>query len=281
MANLADLNLSFRNFVTALTPHNQQTKRGEALMSGATGTASNVPWWREPTRVQWYAWVAAWLGWTLDAFDFSIFLLIMLPIAQSFNVPLTAVTAVFTITLWLRLAGATGAGWLSDRIGRKKPLMISILWYSICNLLAGLAPSFGLLFLFRALLGIGMGAEGPCGAALAMETWPQRSRGLMAGMLQASWGIGALLSSAAYALFYDAIGWRGLLIMGVLPALAVVYIRRYVKEPEIWTQNRTIQRERKSGVRVPLLNSFKRDVLANGLNACWWMASGFIVAYSI
>ena len=100
-----------------------------------------VPWWKEPTKEQWHAWVAAWLGWTLDAFDFSIFLLIMLPIAQDFNVPLTAVTAVFTITLWLRLAGATGAGWLSDRIGRKKPLMISILWYSICNLLAGLAPA--------------------------------------------------------------------------------------------------------------------------------------------
>lgn len=148
-----------------------------------SATASTmVPWWREPTKEQWHAWVAAWLGWTLDAFDFSIFLLIMLPIAQSFNVPLTAVTAVFTLTLWLRLVGATAAGWLSDRIGRKTPLMISILWYSICNLLAGLAPSFGLLFLFRALLGIGMGAEWPCGAALAMETWPQRSRGLMAGI---------------------------------------------------------------------------------------------------
>ncbi len=175
--------------------------------------------------------------------------------------PLTAVTAVFTLTLWLRLAGATASGWLSDRIGRKKPLMISILWYSICNLLAGIAPSFGLLFLFRALLGIGMGAEWPCGAALAMETWPQRSRGLMAGILQASWGIGALLSGAAYALFYDSIGWRGLLIMGVLPALAVVYIRRYVKEPEIWTQNRAIQRERKSEVRAPLFAIFKRNVL--------------------
>ena len=90
---------------------------------------TTVPWWKEPTKEQWHAWVAAWLGWTLDAFDFTIFLLIMLPIAQEFNVPLTAVTAVFTITLWLRLAGATASGWLADRIGRKKPLMISILWY--------------------------------------------------------------------------------------------------------------------------------------------------------
>jgi hypothetical protein len=126
-----------------------------------------VPWWKEPTRDQWVAWIAAWLGWTLDAFDFTIFLLIMVPIAESFHVPLIEVTAVFTITLWLRLAGAVGSGWLADRIGRKTPLMISILWYSVCNLLAGLAPSFALLFLFRALLGIGMGAEWPAGAALA------------------------------------------------------------------------------------------------------------------
>ncbi len=247
----------------------------------SAASMQTVPWWREPTKEQWHAWTAAWLGWTLDSFDFTIFLLIMLPISQSFHVPLTAVTAVFTITLWLRLAGATASGWLADRIGRKKPLMISIAWYSVCNLFAGLAPSFGLLFLFRALLGIGMGAEWPVGAALAMETWPQRSRGLMAGVLQASWGLGALLSSAAYALLYNSIGWRGLLILGVLPALVVVYIRRYVKEPEIWAQNRVIQREQKREVRVPLLNIFKLNVLGNTLNACWWMASGFVIGYSI
>ena len=137
---------------------------------------TTVAWWKEPTREQWHAWTAAWLGWVLDAFDFTIFLLIMAPIAKSFNVPLVAVTAVFTITLWMRLVGATGSGWLADRVGRKLPLMISIAWYSVANLLAGLAPSFWLLFLFRALLGIGMGAEWPAGAALAMETWPQRSR---------------------------------------------------------------------------------------------------------
>ena len=128
-----------------------------------------VPWWKEPTKDQWMAWIAAWLGWTLDAFDFTIFLLIMVPIAKEFDVPLTEVTAVFTMTLWMRLVGAIGSGWLADRIGRKTPLMISILWYSICNFIAGFSPSFAFLFLFRALLGIGMGAEWPAGAALAME----------------------------------------------------------------------------------------------------------------
>ena len=204
--------------------------------SHVTVPVKPIPWWKEPTKDQWHAWVAAWLGWTLDAFDFTIFLLIMLPISQEFHVPLTAVTAVFTITLWMRLVGATGSGWLADRIGRKTPLMISIAWYSACNFIAGFSPAFWFLFLFRALLGIGMGAEWPVGAALAMETWPQRSRGFMAGVLQSSWGLGALLSSAAYGLLYNSIGWRGLLMFGVLPALLIVYVRHFVKEPEVWAR---------------------------------------------
>src|SRR6185312_4575026 len=178
-------------------------KSGRVLMSAAADSSAVVPWWKEPTKDQWIAWWAAWLGWTLDAFDFTIFLLIMVPIAKEFDVPLTAVTAVFTITLWMRLVGATASGWLADRVGRKIPLMISILWYSICNFIAGFSPTFAFLFFFRAALGIGMGAEWPAGMALAMETWPARSRGMMASILQGSWAIGFLLSSAFYGLFYN------------------------------------------------------------------------------
>jgi MFS transporter, SHS family, lactate transporter len=249
-------------------------------MALAAEIAPPVAWWKEPTREQWHAWIAAWLGWVLDAFDFTIFLLIMAPIAKDFDVPLVAVTAVFTITLWMRLVGATASGWLADRAGRKLPLMISIAWYSVANLCAGLAPSFWLLFLFRALLGIGMGAEWPAGAALAMEQWPQRSRGLMGSVLQSSWGLGALLSSAAYGLLYNHIGWRGLLMLGVLPALLLVYIRIYVKEPRVWVENRRIQRTQRREVRLPLLSIFKWGMLFNTLTACWWMASGFITGYS-
>ncbi len=250
-------------------------------MAISVAAAREVPWWKEPTKDQWLAWVAAWLGWTLDAFDFTIFLLIMVPIAESFGVPLVAVTAVFTVTLWLRLVGAVGSGWLADRIGRKKPLMISTLWYSLCNLAAGLAPSFFLLFFFRALLGIGMGAEWPAGAALAMESWPARSRGFMSGILQGSWSIGFLLSSLAYGLLYDHIGWRGLLILGVLPALTVVWIRIYVKEPAVWKENRRLQREQNKEFHAPLLDIFRWRLLPTTLTACLWMASGFVVYYSV
>ena len=241
----------------------------------------SVPWWKEPTKDQWLAYVAAWLGWTLDAFDFTIFLLIMVPIAKDFNVPITAVTVIFTVTLWMRLVGATASGWLADRVGRKTPLMISIIGYSACNFIAGFSPTFWFLFFFRALLGIFMGAEWPAGAALAMETWPIRSRGFMSGVLQGSWGLGFMLSSLAYGFLFDRIGWRGLLMLGVLPALSVIYVRIFVKEPAIWAENRKLQRAQQREVHVPLVKIFKPGLLLNTATACWWMASSFIVYYAI
>jgi SHS family lactate transporter-like MFS transporter len=243
--------------------------------------AGSVAWWREPTKDQWYAWWAAWLGWTLDAFDFTVFLLIIKPIADEFQVPTTEVAIVFTLTLWMRLVGAVASGWLADRVGRKLPLMISIFWYSICNFIAGFSPTFMFLLVFRTLLGIGMGAEWPAGAALAMEQWPIRTRGFMSGVLQGSWSIGFLLSSVIYGLFYDQIGWRGMLWIGVLPALSIVWIRYYVKEPPIWVENRRLQREEKREVRAPLIKIFQRGMLTNTLLACWWMASNFVLYYSI
>jgi SHS family lactate transporter-like MFS transporter len=250
-------------------------------MATAAEVGRLVPWWKEPTKDQWYAFAAAWLGWTLDAFDFTIFLLIMLPISQAFHVPLTDVTFVFTVTLWMRLIGATANGWLADRIGRKKPLMLSIAWYSVCNFIAGFSPAFWFLFLFRALLGLGMGAEWPAGASLAMETWPIRSRGFMSGVLQGSWGLGFLLASGIYGLFYNAIGWRGLLWIGILPALAIVYVRFFVKEPAVWVENRRRQRAEKREVKTPLFAIFKRGMLGNTLTACWFQAAGFVTYYSI
>src|SRR3954469_22103681 len=250
-------------------------------MSTSMGRAPSIPWWKEPTRDQWNAYIAAWLGWTLDAFDFTVFLLLLVPIAKEFNEPLTAVTIVFTLTLWMRLIGAVSSGWMADCLGRRAPLMISILWYSICNFIAGFSPTFVFLLVFRTLLGIGMGAECPAGAALAMEQWPIRTRGFMSGVLQGSWSIGFLLSSVIYGLFYDYIGWRGMLWIGVLPALSIVWIRYYVKEPPVWVENRRQQRAEKREVRAPLIKIFQRGMIANTLLACWWMASNFVLYYSI
>jgi len=155
-------------------------------MEATASLATAIPWWKEPTNDEWIAYRAAWLGGTLDAFDFTIFLLIMVPIAAEFRAPPTAVAVVFAITLWMRLVGS---GWLADPVARQTPPMISMLWYSMCNFIAGFSPSFWFLLLFRALLGMGMGAEGPSGAAPAMESWSARSRGLMSGIPQGSSGI--------------------------------------------------------------------------------------------
>src|SRR5437588_1973511 len=238
------------------------------VAQSAVAEIAEIPWWKEPTRDQWRAWVAAWLGWTLDAFDFTIFLLIMLPISQEFGVPLTEVTAVFTITLWMRLVGAVSSGWLGDRLGRRLPLMISILGYSLCNFIAGFLPAFWFSFLFRALLGFFMGAEWPAGAALAMEQWPIRSRGFMSGVLQGSWGIGFLLSSAVYGLLYNTIGWGGCLWIGILPALTVVYVRYFVKEPPVWVENRRRQRDENREVRMPLFIIINRGMIGNTALGC-------------
>ena len=250
-------------------------------MSTSVAGGQSVPWWKEPTKEQWLAWWAAWMGWTLDSFDFTVFLLIMVPIAKEFNVPADRGDRGLRDNTVVASGRRDGVRLARRPGGRKIPLMISILWYSICNFIAGFSPTFAFLFFFRALLGIGMGAEWPAGASLAMESWPARSRGLMSSVLQGSWALGFLASSAAYGLLFDLIGWRGLLWIGILPALVVVWVRKYVKEPPVWLENRRKQREEGKQVRLPLFVIFKRNVLANTLTACWWMASGFVVYYSI
>ncbi|HVY14504.1 MAG TPA: MFS transporter [Rhodopila sp.] len=249
-------------------------------MSYAQG-ARPAPWWREPTKDQWYAFIAAWLGWTLDAFDFTVFLFLLVPIAKEFHADLTLVVLVGSLTMWMRFIGAMASGWMADRLGRRAPLMISILWYSLCNFAAGFSPTFLFLLVFRTLLGIGMGAEWPAGAALATESWPVRSRGLMSAVLQGSWALGYLLAAMLYATLFDVIGWRGMLFMGVLPALAVVWIRVYVKEPAVWVENRKKQKDAKAEVKIPVAALFHKGMALNTLSCCWWLISAFTVYYSI
>src|SRR5690242_6361897 len=241
----------------------------------ASSTSAPVPWYKEPTKDQWYAYIAAWLGWTLDAFDFTIFFFILKPIAAEFNISVTEVAFIATFTLWMRLLGATAAGWLGDRIGRRAPLMISILWYSICNFIAGFSPTIMFLAVFRILLGIGMGAEWPAGAALAMESWPARSRGIMSGLLQGAWGLGFLLASLIYGLLYTMIGWRGMLWVGILPALLCVFIRFFVKESEVWQEN-----NRKRAELRPAVNQATSSRLAPSLvlTVAGWLLCALAVA---
>ena len=242
------------------------------MTTAADLSGSSVAWWKEPTREQWLAWVAAWLGWTLDAFDFTMFLLIMVPISQEFHVPLTDVAVVLSVTLWLRLVGAVGSGWLADRVGRKIPLMISILWYSLSNFLAGFSPTFGFLFLFRALLGIGMGARMAGRRRWRWRRGRSRSRGFMGGVLQGSWGLGFCCRAASMACS--------------MPRSAGAACCGSVCCPRCPSSSyANSSRSRESGWRIgggsgPRSGRFMRRYSAssrrhvgNTLTACWWMAA--------
>src|SRR5260370_781309 len=116
---------------------------------------------------------------------------------------------------------------------------------------------------------------------MAWGAWPARSRGIMSGILQGSWSLGFLLSSAVYGLFYPYLGWRGMLWIGILPAFAVIFVRYFVKESAVWVENQRLQREQKREVRAPLLQIFKRGLIGNTLTACCWMTSAFVISYSI
>ena len=199
---------------------------------------TDVSWWREPTRAQWSAFGAAWAGWVLDAFDFTVFMLVMPSIAREFGVHSVATAGSITLTLFARLAGGFIAGAAADRWGRKGPLMVSILWFAACDGAVALAPSFGWILVLRTLFGFGMGAEWTAGTTLAMENWPARSRGIASGVLQGSWAIGYLLAAAVSAVVLPVWGWRALFVCAALPALLVIPIRFGIKESREWTQAR-------------------------------------------
>lgn len=240
-----------------------------------------MSWWKEPTKDQWLAWSAGLFGWALDGFDFTIFIFVMVAIAKEFGVSVTVLAGVLTVTLWLRFIGAIGAGWLADRIGRRTPLMLAILWLSLCNFAAGFSPNFTFLFIVRAALGIGMGAEWPAGASLAMESWPARSRGLMGSVVQGGFPIGFALASVTYGLLFDAIGWRGLFWVAALPSIPFMCLLWFVKEPPVWLENRRRQREAGIRVNAPLLDLFKPGLRMNTLTACWWVAGTATCYYSV
>lgn len=173
---------------------------------------------------------ASFLGWTLDAFDFFILVFVLKDIAQEFGTDLKAVTLAILLTLAMRPVGALLFGLAADRFGRRPTLMADVLLYSIFEFASGFAPSLTALIVLRALYGVAMGGEWGVGASLTMESIPERSRGVVSGILQAGYPTGYLLASIVFFALYPYIGWRGMFMIGALPALLVLYIRRHVDE---------------------------------------------------
>ena len=180
--------------------------------------------------------LAAWLGWTLDAFDFFLLTFLLKDIAKEFGVEVSAVAYALFLTLAMRFVGAFIFGRIGDKWGRKPALMLDILCYSIIGALAAFSPNLWVFLVLRALFGIAMGGEWGLGSSLAMESIPPQARGTVSGILQCGYPTGFLLAAIAYGLLFGrtfgdyTIGWRAMFLLSVLPAFVVLFIRSSVPE---------------------------------------------------
>lgn len=182
--------------------------------------------------------LAGYLGWTLDAFDFFLVVSCLTAIGREFHKTDAEMALTLTATLAFRPVGAFLFGLLADRYGRRLPLMLDLVFYSIVEVLSGLAPNYTTFLVLRALFGIGMGGEWGVGASLAMEKVPPKLRGLLSGFLQQGYAMGFLLASLCSLFLFDRVGWRPLFFLGGLPALLAVFVRMRVKESEVWQKTR-------------------------------------------
>ena len=181
--------------------------------------------------------IASFLGWTLDAFDFFLLVFVLKDIAQEFGTGIESVTVAILLTLAMRPVGAFLFGRAADRWGRRPTLMVDVLLYSLIEFASGFSPNLAVLLVLRALYGIAMGGEWGVGASLTMETIPPHARGFVSGLLQSGYPTGYFLASIVYAALFPLIGWRGMFMIGVLPALLVLYIRRHVPESPGWKRS--------------------------------------------
>src|SRR5438132_8193216 len=199
-------------------------------------------WYRTLPEQAVHALWASFMGWALDAFDFQVFSLALTAIAATSALSKGQSGLIATVTLVVSAIGGVMAGTLADRIGRVRTLMVTIGVYAIFTFLSGLAPNYGLLLTFRALQGLGFGGEWAAGAILVAEVANPVQRGRVLGMVQSAWAIGWGLAVVMYTLIFSLVppelGWRILFMLGILPALLILYVRKSVQEPEVYTNTR-------------------------------------------
>ena len=196
--------------------------------------------------------IASFLSWTLDAFDFFILVFLLSDIAKAFNVGMEEVTLAILLTLAVRPISALLFGRAAEKYGRRPILMVNILFFSIFELLSAAAPSLTMFLVLRVLYGVAMGGIWGVASSLAMETIPDRSRGLMSGIFQAGYPFGYLLAAVVYGSLFEIVGWRGLFVIGAIPIILLPFIYFKVPESPVWLA----ARERKeSTALLPVLKS--------------------------
>jgi SHS family lactate transporter-like MFS transporter len=254
-------------------------------ITAAQGGRPETPTWhRQVAGDQWRAFLAAYLGWTLVGFDFTILTFLLVDVQRGFTVNSALAGALGTVTLVFRVLGGVGAGTAADRWGRRGPLMFSILWYSLFSFLGGFSTSYTVLFACRALFGIGMGGVWAAGMPLALEHWPPHLRGIASGMLQSGYAMGFILSSLVYQLGYPMfsanldLGWRVMLWVGVLPALLVFWIMRRVGESPVWLDRQRARDGAEPLKTFSLPRLFDRDLVLVTVHTSLLMG-GFLALY--
>src|SRR3954453_2295387 len=231
---------------------------------------------------------AAFAGYMLDAFDLIVLTLSLTAIGTTFNVGTGATGALSTVTLSASAIGGILGGVLADRIGRARTLMLTVAVYSVFTFLSGLATSYGMLMVFRVFEGIGFGGEWGVGAVLVAELVRPESRGKALGWIQSAWAVGWAVAVLAYLLvfelFPETTAWRVLMCLGLLPAVLIVYIRRRVRDPEVYRE----ARERGHGEKVPFAAIFRgglakttiaASVLATGIQGGYYAMFTWIPTY--
>ncbi len=240
-------------------------------------------WWRQGTADGRRAILAAGLGWMLDAFDVTLFALALPAIRRELDLSAAAGGALGSVALLAAAAGGVGFGWIADRFGRTRALMLSVILYSVFTAACGLATTFAQFVVFRICLGIGMGGEWASGAALVSETWSAEHRGKALALMQSGWAIGYALAAAVNYVAQPVLGWRGVFLIGVLPAFLTLWVRRNVREPEIWQRAK-----REGGPQPSLTRLFARDLAPltaalTVMNACtlfgWWSFNLWLPSY--
>jgi SHS family lactate transporter-like MFS transporter len=191
-----------------------------------------------PTREAAFAVMAGFLGWMLDAFDFFLVVIALPQIAADLRVEQRDIALSLTFTLALRPVGAFIFGLMADRYGRRLPMMIDLVFYSVVQVATGFAPNLTTFLILRALFGIGMGGEWGVGTSLVMEKVPSKWRGVLSGFLQQGYAAGGLLAAVAAYFMLNRFGWRPLFFLGGAPALLALFIRFAIKESAVWQKSK-------------------------------------------
>jgi MFS family permease len=237
-------------------------------MTGDTATRRilGLEWPGEMTVAERRSLIAGGLGWMLDAMDVMLYSMVLADLVANLGMSKPQAGLLNSLTLFASAIGGLGFGLLADRIGRTRALMGSILMYSIASFACGLSETIPQLAIFRFLLGLGMGGEWTTGAALIAETWRAEHRGKALGVMQSSWAIGEMIAAGVTLLVLPAFGWRAVFFVGILPAIAVFWIRKDVPESEIW-----LSKGKEKPVALALMwrpDIRWKGVLATLMNAC-------------